>query len=134
MSVRRRRHGQTILPGPAGRIGGGFVRPNAPSTNYNNGVYGPGPYGQQGGAGNDQQFPAPARPGTPPPPPPYTGKESEAPQPGGFAPPPGPPPEAHTIGKDEGAPQPGGFVVPPGPPPQAYFNDGAQSSWPKATQ
>lgn len=102
MSVQRRRHGQTILPGPAGRIGGGFVRPMAPSINYNNGVYGAGPYRQsqgagygQQGAGNDQEYPAPPRRGTPPPPPPYTGKEDSAPQAGGFAPPPGPPPEAN---------------------------------------
>lgn len=106
MSVRRRRHGQTFLPGPAGRIGGGFVRPAAPSTNYNNGVYGSSPYGQYGQQQGSTTYNGPyapqARPNTPPPPPPYTGKAEEpangAPHADEYAPPPGPPPEAHVNG------------------------------------
>ena len=107
MSVRRRRHGQTFLPGPAGRIGGGFVRPTAPSTNYNNGAYGSGPYGnygqRQGNTEYSGPYPPPARSNTPPPPPPYTGKAEEsvngAPPADEYAPPPGPPPEAHVNGE-----------------------------------
>ena len=96
MSIRRRRRGLTILPGPAGRIGGGFARPTAPSTNYNNGVYGAGPYGQQQGSGNAQTTQGRTDPGTPPPPP-YSSSKNDAvvSEPDGYAPPPGPPPEAH---------------------------------------
>ncbi|KAH8104094.1 hypothetical protein BXZ70DRAFT_683089 [Cristinia sonorae] len=98
MSIRRRRRGMPMLPGPAGRMGG-FNRTSQPAIIPNNNA---GPYNHQHGAGNMQQLGTGAGQQYPnggaPPPPPYMGKENGAPQPGGFAPPPGPPPPAHVNG------------------------------------
>ncbi|EKM50529.1 uncharacterized protein PHACADRAFT_263861 [Phanerochaete carnosa HHB-10118-sp] len=102
MMVVRARRRQPLLPGP----NGGFIRVNRPPEtatvpgvgyNYNNtsAYNNEGPYQPPAGDPPEQQAP-----------PPYPGKETypgqqsaaaapNAPQPGGFASPPGPPPAAH---------------------------------------
>lgn len=90
-SVRRRRRGQGVLPGP----NGGYGKFNVPFAGANGRSAGPG---YNPGAQPQEGYPQSQ--GVVPPPYPgskeqYGAQPTAGAQPGGFAPPPGPPPAAH---------------------------------------